>query len=157
LNHLSDWTPEEFAQLNGFRRDPDEDRQRHEEADTDPFVQSILNDTTPLPAQVDWRQVPNRVSAVKDQSSCGSCWAFASTGVLEGQQVSANKTGSLIPLSEQNLMDCSRKNNACYGGNMYDAFEDVAAMGGIERANTTIRMWPLTTSANSTGPDLSWM
>ena len=39
-----------------------------------------LRGTPPL--QVDWR-TENKVSAVKNQGSCGSCWAFTATALYE--------------------------------------------------------------------------
>jgi C1A family cysteine protease len=54
------------------------------------------------------------VGPVKNQGKCGSCWAFSTTGVLEGAV--AKKTGSIPSFSEQQFVSCSTANNGCNGG-----------------------------------------
>nr|GEX34413.1 peptidase C1A [Tanacetum cinerariifolium] len=73
-----------------------------------------------LPPSVDWRTC-NAVTPPKNQGECGSCWAFSTVVAVEG--INAIKTGQLLSLSEQHLIDCNNvSNNACNGGFMEPAF-----------------------------------
>lgn len=86
-----------------------------------------------LPKQVNW-VTAGAVTAVRNQRDCAGCWAFAAVASLEGQQF--RKTGELVPLSEQNLIDCSTNiNQGCSGGLMTAAYEYVRTNGGIDKAD----------------------
>ncbi|TPP67277.1 Cathepsin L [Fasciola gigantica] len=75
-----------------------------------------------LPESIDWREF-GYVTEVKDQGQCGSCWAFSTTGAMEGQYMKEQKTN--ISFSEQQLVDCSGDydNHGCDGGFMENAYE----------------------------------
>eukprot|EP00877_Chromochloris_zofingiensis_P008580 jgi/Chrzof1/3976/Cz13g15200.t1 len=83
-----------------------------------------------LPQLVDWRQ-SNAVAEVKNQMNCGSCWAFSTTGAVEG--INAIVTNDLVSLSEQELVDCdTTKDKGCSGGLMDFAFDFIHENGGID-------------------------
>ncbi|KAL4227226.1 hypothetical protein ACF0H5_012671 [Mactra antiquata] len=80
----------------------------------------------------DWRE-QKIVTPVRNQGSCGSCWAFASVGAIESAH--AKKTGQMLDLSEQNLLDCNRGNRGnwgCRGGWMNIAFNYLKGTSGID-------------------------
>src|SRR5690606_1515605 len=85
--------------------------------------------TNDSPASWDWRD-KDAVGPVKNQGSCGSCWAFSTVGNLEGLYYI--KTGKFRQFSEQQLVDCDKVDEGCNGGLMENAFEYIKKTGGIE-------------------------
>jgi C1A family cysteine protease len=74
---------------------------------------------TPPPPSIDWRSKggKNWLTPVKDQSTCNSCVAFATCGVLESRlQIDNNKPGKVIDLSEAHLFYCGAPFGSCAVG-----------------------------------------
>jgi cathepsin L len=133
-NQFSDWSAVEYKQLLGYVADPTRVR------NVTHFNES--NSETP----VDWNEA-GAVTPVKDQGQCGSCWAFSSTGALEGAHFVAN--GVLLSLSEQQLVDCAGlrwRNFGCNGGLQTNAFNYYEAGNNAELES----VYPYTSGAGET-------
>lgn len=119
VNKFADVSAEEFAyKFCGCAKDPKTRGTRQT---------TLVGD---VPARVDWRE-QGAVTPVKNQGMCGSCWAFSTTGTTEGAYFL--KTGNLVSLSEQQLVDCARdpeyENFGCSGGWPWSAVDYVTKHG----------------------------
>ncbi|OAE33067.1 hypothetical protein AXG93_1913s1690 [Marchantia polymorpha subsp. ruderalis] len=124
LTTFADLTPDEFRSIylkNKFRQNV-----RTSQAPT--FTYGHVDS---LPTEVDWRK-EGAVTGVKSQGQCGSCWAFSTIGAVES--LNQIKTGNLISLSEQELVDCDVTLNTygCAGGFMDYGFEYIVQNGGVD-------------------------
>jgi len=125
-NEFADMTAKEFAaKFNGLKKKANDFGSGRPVADFGNF------NTRDLPAHVDWR-TKGYVTGIKNQQQCGSCWAFSATGSMEGAHF--KKTGKLVSLSEQNLVDCSDAEGdmGCDGGLMDYAFNYTVINKGVD-------------------------
>ncbi|XP_044747094.1 uncharacterized protein LOC123308498 [Coccinella septempunctata] len=118
---FADLSHDEFSKMLGYRPD------LRSENEIDFSEANIPN--IELPDSFDWRE-KNVVTKVKDQGSCGSCWAFSVTGNVEGQY--AIKNDKLLEFSEQELVDCDTVDQGCNGGLMDNAYRQIEKLGGLE-------------------------
>lgn len=70
-----------------------------------------------LPAEWDWRtQYPSCIHSVRNQASCGSCWSFSATGMLEDRLCIQSDGEVNLRLSPEDMISCDYNNGGCNGG-----------------------------------------
>lgn len=122
MNEFGDWTDEEYNRMLGFKG---ESHSKHPE--------NPLNSVEDNKKTIDW-QAEGVVSEVKNQGSCGSCWAFSAVGALEAAHA-IHGDGEVQQYAEQQLVDCDKACNGCNGGEMYDAFAYYESVGACHEKN----------------------
>jgi len=123
INRFGDLTFEEFS--SSYKGRP----VRSNHAISNVFV-PISADNVGAGGALDWR-TKGAVNPIQDQGQCGSCYSFSGIASIEGAW--ALKKGSLIKLSEQQVVDCSRSlgNEGCNGGYESYVFQYVLNNKGI--------------------------
>jgi len=111
MNFMADWTDAEYKKVRGYKQGASKAQAKT----------IFVGNNTAVPASVDW-VTAGAVTPVKNQGSCGSCWAFSTTGGMEGRYQLAGH--DLTSFSEQQFVDCSsaQGNEGCNGGLMDQAF-----------------------------------
>jgi C1A family cysteine protease len=85
----------------------------------------VFNETSN--ADIDWRS-KNAITPVKNQGSCGSCWAFAATEAIESEAFISKKY-KLFVLGPQQIVSCDKASGGCNGGDPATAYKYIAANG----------------------------
>ncbi|XP_063692827.1 uncharacterized protein LOC134824781 [Bolinopsis microptera] len=126
MNHFADMTDDErhsFLGLNVTNVQRMEKRQEREDEGSDDGAA----DDEPLARS--WIRV-GAVTEIKNQGSCGSCWAFGAMGALEGAY--KLKTGVLRNFAEEQMLDCTYpERDGCGGGWMRDGVDSVRVAGKL--------------------------
>lgn len=112
-NKFSDWTWEEYNGLLGLKDMPKTEFEIDFEEE-----EEVAN----LPSTWDWRS-SGKVTPVKDQGQCGSCWAFSAVEAIESAWMIAGNAEAIM--SPQELVDCSSStgNEGCNGGWYFWAYD----------------------------------
>ncbi|XP_063360636.1 uncharacterized protein LOC134649735 [Cydia amplana] len=113
LNHFADLKPHELECYHGFKLPKDINLTNVE----------ITEGLDSAPDSFDWRK-QNKVTRVKDQGRCGSCFIFSAVGDIEGQY--AIKHGELVAFSEKQALDCLNV-GTCQGGYMKRVMQELAS------------------------------
>ena len=132
LNKENDWV----SGLNQFTAMTQAEKQQHLGLNISRAVLSEdLPELSAVPAasSIDWRS-QKKVTGVKNQGGCGSCWAFAAVGAVETNY--AIQTGKRKQFAEQEYLDCtySSSRDGCKGGWYHEAWDYSKSSGRLATA-----------------------
>jgi C1A family cysteine protease len=119
VNKFADLTAAEFNKYKGYNR-----AAWHVQRDLElPQIEA--------PGTFDWEPT-GKVTPVKNQEQCGSCWAFSATENIESVWMIAKglTNANFKPLAPQQIVDCDKRDGGCNGGDTPTAYEYVIGAGG---------------------------
>jgi C1A family cysteine protease len=135
FSHMSEKEMKEtILTLNPPRNEPD-DSAPFEPVQPEARLQERAGDTL----QLDWRNVNGKsyVTPIRDQNTCGSCYAFAAVSVMESALLISypDKFNMSLNISENSAM--ANTNYGCNGG-----YSNVVMDAAADKNVTTEAIWP---------------
>ena len=121
---FKDWSVTDFRRRLGLMRS--QERPRRE---------VFYGDSEGLPETFDARtQWPNCIHPIRDQQSCGSCWAFSASEVLSDRFCIATNGSTNVVLSPQDLVSCDTNDYGCDGGYIDKSWDYIRDTGIVSDA-----------------------
>lgn len=136
INHLSDRSEAELAELRGWRGGVT----RKSNAKV-PASKSSLLEHASLAKDFSWEHL-NTFQQVRDQASCGSCWAVATSTMLQAHS-EIHQQSNMRTFSEQELVNCVLNPHECGGkGKCSGATVELALKYVAHHGLATEEEWP---------------
>jgi len=124
MNHLSDLSPEEYSGMLGLK--PERGQQKKLRVNNK-LKQLGSNSTY---ANINWT---NLFLPARNQQTCGSCWAFSASAVMEAYYF--KKGGTQQYFSPQQMLNCDSADGACNGGSFSSTFTYIQTTGLVAESS----------------------